>query len=53
MHKSMLGLQHLKQIRDEERKSMQGTRHEQPLEHARHKTHEVQEHLRHVRHENM
>ena len=53
MHKNILGSQHLKQIRDEERKSMQGTRHEQLLEHARHKTHEVQEHLRHVRHENM
>ena len=47
MHKNMLGLQHLKQLRVEEHKKRAA------WEYAKQKTDEIQEHVRHVRHENM
>ena len=45
MHKSILDLKHLKQVRDEKHKNMQSTRH------VGHETREAREHVEHVGYE--
>ena len=47
MDKSMLGLKHLKQLRDEEHKKHIEFETRAAGEHARHKTSEVQQHVKH------